>query len=89
MDREDFKERMEVELKKVNRINPLDEINIILMEQLQRLRKLDITDQEVSKIEIARGNAISNTSKTILQTIGVQMLTDKQRYTVPMIEKVE
>lgn len=66
-------------------INPLDEINNILLEQLRRLRNVDFNDKEMSKLEIARSNAISSTSKVILQTIGVQMIVQKKQINLPMI----
>ena len=59
--------------------DPLQEVNVILLEQLQRLRNLDLEETENSKLEIARSNAIASTSKTILQTIGIQMLVQKQQ----------
>ena len=67
--------------------NILDEINTALLENLQRLRNLDTKNKTKSAIEIARSNAISTTSKTILQTIGVQMMAHKSEYNLPMIEK--
>lgn len=69
-----------------NKKNLLDEINETLIESLQRLRNLDTKNKTKSAIEIARSNAISATSKTILQTVGVQMLAKKQEYKLPEIE---
>lgn len=60
--------------------NVLEQVNGVLLEQLFRLKKLDMDDKENSKLEIARSNAISSTSKTILQTIGIQMMAEKQKY---------
>lgn len=60
--------------------NVLEQVNDVLLEQLMRLKKLDMDDKENSKLEIARSNAISSTSKTILQTIGIQMMAEKQKY---------
>lgn len=60
--------------------NVLEQVNDVLLEQLVRLKKLDMDDKETSKLEIARSNAISSTSKTILQTIGIQMMAEKQKY---------
>ena len=61
--------------------NILQQVNSILLEQLNTLKNLDLNDKEYSKMEIARSNAVSNTSKIILQTIGVQMMADRKNYT--------
>lgn len=66
--------------------NVLEQVNTILLEQLGRLKELDMRDKENSKLEIARSNAISSTSKTILQTIGIQMMAEKQKYKFLQIE---
>ena len=70
-----------------NKINPLDRINTILMEQLERLSELDPTDTQNATTEIARNNAISTTSKTILQTVGIQVMIQKNHCTTPLIDK--
>lgn len=66
--------------------NILQQVNSILLEQLNTLKNLDLNDKEYSKMEIARSNAVSNTSKIILQTIGVQMMADRRNYNPLQIE---
>lgn len=66
--------------------NILQQVNTILLEQLNTLKNLDLNDKEYSKMEIARSNAVSNTSKIILQTIGVQMMADRKNYNHLQIE---
>lgn len=66
--------------------NILQQVNTILLEQLNTLKNLDLNDKEYSKMEIARSNAVSNTSKIILQTIGVQMMADRRNYNPLQIE---
>jgi hypothetical protein len=56
----------------------LDQANEMLFEQMKRLKELDTSKKELAETEIQRGNALSNTSKTLLQTIGVQMAIQKQ-----------
>lgn len=58
----------------------LEQVNSILLEQLQTLKKLNINDKENSKMEIAKANAITSTSKIILQSIGLQIMTERQKY---------
>ena len=58
----------------------LDQVNSILLEQLQTLKKLDLNDKDNSKMEIARSNAITSTSKIILQSIGIQIMVERQKY---------
>lgn len=56
----------------------LDQANEMLFEQMKRLKELDTSKKELAETEIQRGNALSNTSKTLLQTIGIQMAIQKQ-----------
>lgn len=56
----------------------LDQANEMLFEQMKRLKELDTSKKEIAETEIQRGNALSNTSKTLLQTIGIQMAIQKQ-----------
>ncbi|MBQ6547303.1 MAG: sigma-70 family RNA polymerase sigma factor [Bacilli bacterium] len=64
---------------KLNNINNmLDQANEMLFEQMKRLKELDTTKKEEALAEIQRGNALSNASKTLLQTIGIQMAIQKQ-----------
>lgn len=77
-----FKETQEQKEEK----NILQQVNSILLEQLNTLKNLDLNDKEYSKMEIARSNAVSNTSKIILQTIGVQMMADRRNYNPLQIE---
>ncbi len=56
----------------------LDKANEMLFEQMKRLKELDTSKKELAETEIQRGNALSNTSKTLLQTIGIQMAIQKQ-----------
>ena len=49
----------------------LDQANEMLFEQMKRLKELDTSKKELAETEIQRGNALSNTSKTLLQTIGM------------------
>lgn len=70
-----------------NKINPLERINTILMEQLERLSELDTNDTLNATTEIARSNAISTASKTMLQTVGIQVMIQKNHYKTPLIEK--
>ena len=58
----------------------LEQVNNILLEQLLSLKKLDLNDKEYSKMQIAKSNAIASTSKIILQSIGIQMMAEKQKY---------
>lgn len=67
-------------------LEPLQQVNSILLDQLNRLTNLNMEDKEMSKLEIARSNAISSTSKTIIQTIGLQMMAEKQKYKFLQIE---
>ena len=67
-------------------INPLQVINTTLMDQLDKLKSLDMKNKEEAKLEIARSNAISTVSKTVLQSIGIQMLIKKNDFK-PLIEK--
>lgn len=73
-------------VKSIEKENVLDEINTTLLESLRRLRKLDTNNKEETALEIGRSNAISLTSRTILQTVGVQMLAKKQQYKLPELE---
>lgn len=58
----------------------LKTVNKVLIEQIQTLKKLQFINKEESKMEIIRSNAITNTSKVLLQSIGLQILTEKQKY---------
>lgn len=64
--------------KKMENINTmLDQANEMLFEEMKRLKELDVTKKSEAETEIQRGNALSNTSKTFLQTVGIQMTIQK------------
>ena len=77
---EDYKAIRFEQQAKLDNINyMLDQTNEMLFEQMKRLRELDTSKKEQASVEIQRGNALSNASKTFLQTIGIQMAIQKQR----------
>lgn len=67
--------------------NSLEEVGTILLEQLRNLKKIDFTDNELAKMEIAKSNAIASTSKVILQTVGMQLMINKNQTKFTMIGK--
>lgn len=76
---EEYRAIREEQAEKMKSINTmLDQANEMLFEQMQRLKELDTSKKEHAETEIQRGNALSNTSKTLLQTIGIQMAIQKQ-----------
>lgn len=75
---EEYRSKIEAKKEKLESTNNmLDQVSEMLFEETKRLKELDITKKEESETEILRGNALSNTSKTLLQTIGVQMTVQK------------
>ena len=59
--------------------NMLEEVNNILFEQLKKTRNIDTTDKENASAEIIKSNSMANTSKVLIQSIGMQMMIDKQK----------
>ena len=59
--------------------NMLEEVNNILFEQLKKTRDIDTTDKENASAEIIKSNSMANTSKVLIQSIGIQMMIDKQK----------
>lgn len=75
---EEYRSKIEAKKEKLESTNNmLDQVSEMLFEETKRLKELDITKKEESETEILRGNALSNTSKTLLQTIGVHMTVQK------------
>lgn len=52
-------------------------INTTLIEAIERLNKLSFKDRDNAKLEIARSNAISQASKTVIQSIGIQLMSER------------
>ena len=76
---EEYKAIKQEQTEKMKNLNiMLDQANEMLFEQMKRLKELDTSKKETAETEIQRGNALSNTSKTLLQTIGIQMAIQKQ-----------
>lgn len=75
----EYKELKLVQNEKIKSIsNVLDEVNLMLFNELKRLEELDTSRKDLSETEINRGNSMSNTSKTLLQTIAAQIAISKQ-----------
>lgn len=70
---------MENKVEVVQNNTTLDKVNNVLLEQLDRLKSLDLKDKEQSMLEIARSNATASIGKTILQSIGMQMVAEKEK----------
>lgn len=69
--------KLEQQRKLENINNMLEQANEMLFEEMKRLKELDVSKKEEAEVEIQRGNSLSNTSKTFLQTVGIQMTIQK------------
>lgn len=82
MEENKFKERLALIEKKEEKrqaiSNMLEETNTILFEQLKKIKDIDIQDKEKATLEIAKNNALSGTGKVLIQSIGLQMMVEKQ-----------
>lgn len=70
-----------IEKKKAKQIklnNMLEETNNILFNQLKKIKDIDLSDKEKAMLEITKNNALSGTGKVLIQSIGMQMMIDKQ-----------
>ena len=54
-----------------------EELNGILMDNIRKLKELDIKD-EYARDEIMRGNAIQSTAKAMVQLEVIKLAIDKQ-----------
>lgn len=79
MNKEEFKNKLTTELIITKQKEQLDVLTDTLMEQLMRFRDLDINNKDTSDMEIKRGNAVSNIGKTIIQSIAMKQLIEKNK----------
>ena len=71
--------KQENKIKLQQKSDMLEEVNTILFEQLKKARDIDTTDKENASAEIIKSNSMANTSKVLIQSIGMQMMIDKQK----------
>lgn len=63
-------------------IQMLEETNEILFEQLKKFKDLDLSDKEKAGIEIAKNNSLAGTAKTLVQSVSIKTLLEKQKGTL-------
>lgn len=63
-------------------IQMLEETNEILFEQLKKFKDLDLSDKEKASIEIAKNNSLAGTAKTLVQSVSIKTLLEKQKGTL-------
>ena len=60
-------------------IKMLEETNEILFEQLKKFKDIDLTDREQASMEIAKNNSLAGTAKTLVQSVSIKTLVEKQK----------
>ena len=74
---------MQLQENKNGRLNNLSDMlektNEILFEQLNKIKDIDTEDKEKAELEISKNNSVAGTGKTLIQSIGMQMMIEKQK----------
>ena len=78
-----MKDYVQLQENKNGRLNNLSDMlektNEILFEQLNKIKDIDTEDKEKAELEISKNNSVAGTGKTLIQSIGMQMMIEKQK----------
>lgn len=78
-----LKDYMQLKQNKRDKLNDLSDMlektNQILFEQLNKIKDIDTDDKEKAELEISKNNSVAGTGKTLIQSIGMQMMVEKQK----------
>lgn len=78
-----LKDYMQLKQNKRDKLNDLSDMlektNQILFEQLNKIKDIDIENKEKAELEISKNNSVAGTGKTLIQSIGMQMMVEKQK----------
>lgn len=54
-----------------------NKVNESLFQAIERLNNLDVNDTEKANLEIKRSNAMSQASKSLIASVGIQLMAKK------------